>query len=152
MTAALAQKIDAALAEQWGRPVVDKVQVYIPVPPSVNELVRNVSAAERFRAHQAGRKIPGRVKTERYRTWLSAAGNMINRQRCGRIDGDYSITIRIPRSKTRADLGNLEKAVSDLLQQHRVIDNDRLAESIHVGWTDASDLCVVTVCSIGDGP
>ncbi|WP_298967700.1 hypothetical protein [uncultured Methylobacterium sp.] len=35
---------------------------------------------------------------------------------------------------SRADLGNLEKAVSDLLQRHGVIGNDRDAEAIHLRW------------------
>jgi crossover junction endodeoxyribonuclease RusA len=99
------------------------IELSIPHPPSVNSLYRNVP----------GR---GRAKTERYKTWLTAAGWEIRRQRPGRIEGPYSLTIIVKRKNKRADLGNLVKAVEDILVAHRVIEDDCHASDIHLHWSD----------------
>ena len=94
----------------------------LPMPPSTNGLYRNVP----------GR---GRVKTQRLNTWLRAAGHDINRQPCQRIIGDYSLGIYInPPDRRRRDIDNHIKAISDLLVEHRLVDDDSLARSIRAEW------------------
>ena len=39
-------------------------------------------------------------------------------------------------SRTKMDLDNSVKGISDLLQEHKVIDNDRKAERITIEWSD----------------
>ncbi len=102
------------------------ITLSLPFPPSTNSLYRNVS----------GR---GRVKTERYKTWLRAAGNEVLAtplQRRLPIEGKFTLTVLAGRPDKRLrDLDNLLKAVGDLLQSHGLIENDCLAESITVAWS-----------------
>lgn len=130
-------RIAKALDEQWGRPKVARVEVSIPVPPSVNELYRNPTEAEKARAKATSRGLTGRVKTERYRVWLRGAAATIEMQKPGRVAGPYILTLLVPRAMSKADIGNLEKPVSDLLQECRIIDNDRHAEFVISGWSDS---------------
>lgn len=102
------------------------------VPPSMNACYRNV----------AGK---GRAKTKRYREWATAAGWDFNGK--GRIEGPYTITITIDRSKRHklADIMNREKVVSDLLQAHGIIEDDRYCEAGTVRWGDAEDGMLVHI-------
>ena len=90
----------------------------IDVPPSVNQLFSN-----------AGKR--GRVITPRYKAWREAAGWSLARQRPGHIAGRYALEIYVQANAT-ADLGNLEKALSDLLVAHHVVDDDSQAWAIHL--------------------
>lgn len=104
------------------RPIVDRVDLILPRPPSVNALTFN-------------RADGGRGKTKNYEDWLTEAGWRLNQQRPGRIDGAYEIEIRIVRpDNRRRDLGNLEKAISDILVHYRVVSDDSLAERITLAW------------------
>jgi Holliday junction resolvase RusA-like endonuclease len=89
----------------------------LPRPPSVNQLYRNVPKV-------------GRVKTTVYKSWLTAAGYLLNAARVDPINGRYVLLIEF--GPTRADIGNCEKALSDLLQAHGVVTNDRWAEDIRL--------------------
>jgi len=93
------------------------VSLDLPRPPSVNKLFRNVPGK-------------GRVKTGHYKAWIEQAGWEIRRQRPGKIDGAYKLLVLI--GPTRADIDNLSKGLSDLLQAHGVVENDRLADSLHM--------------------
>lgn len=107
--------------------------ITLPVPPSANNLFRNV------------RK--GRVVTERYQSWLNAAGWELQSQRIAPIDGPVHLAIAINEKKTRCDLGNCEKATVDLLVKHGVIadDNKRVVRSISLYWSPNVDRCEVTI-------
>lgn len=130
---ALAAKINAALKEQWRRPSThEPIDLNLPLPISTNDL---------WRPDGKG----GVCRTDRYETWFRAAGNMINAQRPGRIDGCYALSLTINRRRTRIDLDNAVKAVSDALQECGVIDNDRLAEEIHLRWSDDVDGMLVWI-------
>jgi len=55
------------------------------------------------------------------------------------------MTIRAVRpDKRRRDLANLEKAISDLLVDHKVIEDDSLIESLSMEWV-SSDMAGVSV-------
>lgn len=146
---ALTDRIKKALAEQWQRKGTRRVVLYIPVPPSTNELTRNRTSEEIARAKAAGKPVRGRKRTDRYLTWLAGAGAMLNAQKPGKVAGPYTLSLIIPRG-TKADLGNLEKAASDLLQAHGVIDNDRKAEWIVLGWSDHGGHEAMVIVSEGN--
>lgn len=101
------------------------VTLDLPCPPSVNALYANVPGH-------------GRVKTERYRTWLNAAGWAIKMQRPAKIPGPYSMTMIVHRKdKRKRDLSNFVKATEDLLVAHGVVSDDSGATEIHLYWTDS---------------
>jgi crossover junction endodeoxyribonuclease RusA len=106
----------------------------LPLPVSTNDLWRPV-----WRTSKDGRRVPGMAKSSQYEAWIREAGYTLNVQRPMKIAGAYSLTIQVSR-ECRIDLGNVEKAVSDLLQRHGVIENDRLAEKITLSWIDAEKL------------
>jgi Holliday junction resolvase RusA-like endonuclease len=110
--------------------VSDAISITLPKPPSVNELFANVPGT-------------GRVKTQKYRSWERDAGWLLREQRPGHIEGHYELTIRMPRG--RGDLGNAEKATSDLLVKHGVIDDDKFARRIVLERDDEAKDMVVTV-------
>jgi crossover junction endodeoxyribonuclease RusA len=118
-------RIRSAAAEQWSRPEAASVVLRLPRPPSVNALWT--------------RGRDGSVHcTPRYSSWKRAAGNVLNAQRPGRISGPYSLQILVG-TDCKCDLGNLEKAASDLLQAHGVIENDRKASRIVLEWSETID-------------
>ena len=86
------------------------ITLTLPRPPSVNALFRNIRGK-------------GRVKTERYRTWLRAAMNEILAQKPQGIEGPYVVEIRV--DKGRADLDNLAKGPLDLLVKCGVTEDDK---------------------------
>ena len=124
-------RIRSALATQWPRREVDEVTLYLPLPISVNRLWAN-------------RKGGRRRCSDAYTAWKAAAGAMINQQRPGRVPGLYSLELIISRS-WGGDAGNAEKAISDILQEHGVIENDRKAESLNIAWGNSLEGCAVTV-------
>lgn len=109
------------------------VRIELPFPPTVNNLNIN-------------RKSGGRVKAPAYRAWLAEASVAIKDSHRQGI-GPYSLSICLRRpDRRRRDLGNLEKAVSDLLVQHGVIQDDCLAERITLQWDSGLQAeCVVLV-------
>lgn len=131
MSTKLQQKVNAALASQWARPVRERVHIDLPLPISTNALWRPVNG--------------GMVKTDRYRSWHRTAGDQLANQRPGRVAGPYTLTLLVNRRRSKMDLDNAIKATSDLLQHHGVIDNDRKAEEIHAKWSDLVTGMRVTV-------
>lgn len=96
----------------------------LPYPPSANRLWRAVN----------GRNI----KSREYRDWLDEAGWAIRQQKPPAIKGHYRLTISAVRPDRRArDIGNLEKPISDCLVSAGVIEDDHLAKSIMMLWSEA---------------
>lgn len=102
------------------------------LPPSVNACFSNV-------------KGKGRIRTERYRQWATAAGWDFNGK--GKIDGPFSVSITIDRSRRHplADVDNFIKPTVDLLQTHGIVTNDRMSESVSIRWGDADGGMIVHV-------
>jgi Holliday junction resolvase RusA-like endonuclease len=94
------------------------------IAPSVNACYANVRGK-------------GRVRTQRYKQWATAAGWDMNGH--GSVDGPFTVTITVDRRKRHplADCDNFIKPTVDLLQTHGVITNDRLCESVTCRWGDA---------------
>lgn len=104
----------------------------LPFPVSVNNL------------HQNG-KGGKRIRSDAYRSWVTEAGWRLHQQRYIPTVGAYDLTIHAVRpDKRKRDLGNLEKAVSDLLVVHGVVEDDCLASRIVLEWV-SSDLQGISV-------
>lgn len=122
----------------------------LPLPPSVNNLFATVPAR--------GKKKARRVHSRSYSAWRVTAGKEISVQRQAmptkRVGGAYKLLIvadwreRTASNGRGRDLGNFEKAVSDALVWMNIIDDDSLAEEIHLRWGDVVG-CEVTVEAIG---
>lgn len=115
-----------------------EVRLYLPWPPSVNNLYIN-----------AGRK---RVRSPGYRKWQDEAGWRLKAARPPVFDGAVEVTLELcPPDNRRADADNRNKAVLDLLVTHGVIKGDdrRYVKSVTARWVDSSvHSCVVTVRAI----
>jgi len=94
-------------------------EVFLPYAPSTNALW------EIARDRKTGK--PRLVKTDAYKAWLTHAGYVLNTQHPDPVHGPYKITIQIRRDGSKMDVDNM-KAVSDLLEEHGVVDNDNLCE------------------------
>ena len=117
-------------ADPWRQPV-KRVELRLPVPVSVNAI-------------HSPRKGGGLRLSDAYSAWIEAAGWRLLQQRPGRIVGRYQITLAVP-EESRADLDNLIKATSDLLQLHGVVRNDRMASRIVLEWQRAHAEAVVEI-------
>jgi crossover junction endodeoxyribonuclease RusA len=110
------------------------IRIHLPFPPSVNALYGN------------GGSKRGRHKTKGYEDWIRlASANIKDAHRQGL--GPYSISICLEAPDKRGrDIGNLEKAVSDLLVMHGVIKDDRYCQRLLMTWgTGLPSPCVVIV-------
>jgi crossover junction endodeoxyribonuclease RusA len=117
----------------------DFIALELPAPISTNALWR-----------PAKNRVTGKPymqKSEEYEAWLIEAGYALNRQHPGSVRGWYSLTVTVG-TTCKLDIGNAEKAVSDLLQAHGVIENDRFAARIDLRWSQAvTGLSVMVVKS-----
>lgn len=98
------------------------------LPPSVNKAYANNKGTGK-----------GRYKTKAYTSWQNVAGWDLQRhKRQGAIIGAFVCQIVVDRSKRHklADIDNFIKPTLDLLQTFNIIENDNLAESVHIRWGD----------------
>jgi len=95
----------------------------LPWPPAVNNLYTNV-----------GKR---RVRTARYDGWILHAQAAVLSQRPSRIRGPYHVSILLDRpDRIRRDIDGLGKAALDLLVKMGVTDDDSLAQSLTLAWSD----------------
>lgn len=100
----------ATIKRGRGRPTLDATYFDVPVPPSANALYANAPG--------------GRVLTQQYRDWLEAAGWELKLQKTKPMAGAVGLTLLIAMPERKRDLGNMEKAVSDLLVKHGIMADD----------------------------
>lgn len=114
------------------------IRIELPFPPTTNHLFKN-----------AGKS---RVKTLAYKAWLQLAAVSIKDSHRQNI-GPYSISIALKRpDMRRRDIGNLEKAVSDVLVAHGVIRDDSLCERLTMAWDSGIEAdCVVIINPAEEG-
>jgi len=123
----------------------NKTSFQLPMPPSVNMLYNNANGLIRGRNNAVR---VGRVKTPRYRAWIRAAGFELNRQSVPLISPPYRVEYGIGKPDNRKrDIGNLEKAISDLLVSQGVITEDSHINEIRIYWSADAEpsqvLCTV---------
>jgi len=87
------------------------VTFQLPVPPSVNELFRNVPGK-------------GRVKTRVYDDWRAHALTSIRLQKLAPVDGHVLIRLNIEMAGDRSDLDNRVKAIFDAIVEAKIISDD----------------------------
>lgn len=105
----------------------------LPIPPSVNDLWKNL-------------KTGGRAETAIYRDWKGHAGWVLREQRPHHVPGPVVVIATVERNNAKADIDNREKAVLDLLVAHQVIEDDRFVEAVAWSWTRGGNgLCHVAV-------
>lgn len=92
----------------------------LPFPPSVNNLFAG-----------KGRRYASKA----YKAWKALAAPCVP---AGIIPGPYTMELVFDRPDRRSrDLGNLEKACSDLLVSTGTVLDDSLCERITLAWSDA---------------
>jgi Holliday junction resolvase RusA-like endonuclease len=108
----------------------------LPMPPSSNGLFANG-------------KYGGRFKTQRYCDWINEAGAEILRQRPKKLAGPVLLTYEYqePAGKRKFDLGNREKALTDLLVSHGIIqaDDNTIVREIKLKWAPDIEGVRITV-------
>lgn len=111
------------------------VTFILPLPPSSNSLFANS-------------KRGGRFRTQKYDSWIMEAGAEINRQRPAKLVGPVTLKYEFKEPSGRKfDLGNREKAATDLLVTHRIIqaDDNTIVRGIDLRWADDIEGVRVTI-------
>jgi len=123
------------------RPATSRITLDLSLPPSINRLWKI------GKNRQTGKRFM--MRTPEYEKWLTRAGWELAAQRPAlpikSISGHYSLIVRL-RLGNGSDLDNRTKALSDLLQEHRIIDNDKMCRKLLVLWqADLPVACRVTI-------
>ena len=92
-------------------------------------------------------------RSTEYSNWRKHAEWAVAGQVKGKkITGEYTLEIAaVKPDKRRRDIGNLEKAISDLLQKVKVIEDDYLCQDIHIWWAKSGPECKIIVTEYKDG-
>src|SRR5262245_15316588 len=106
----------------------------LPAPPTVNNLYLTTASTR-------GRR---RVRSRRYKAWLTEAGWEVQRQRNGCIGGPWEIDIALP-AGLKGDTDNYAKPLLDLLVKHRVVDDDKHCRRVTVAKTVSMGSVLVTL-------
>lgn len=93
------------------------------VPPSTNGLYFN-------------RPGKGRVRTDRYRVWLQAAGWDMKRYHNIKFNEPVELHITLGKLRANSDMSNRIKAVEDLLVTHKIIPGDTIQ------WVRVVSICM----------
>ena len=115
------------------------IKIILPFPPSVNRLWRTT-------------KTGGVHTSSKYSAWKKhAEWAVVGQVKGQKITGEYTLEIvAVKPDKRQRDLGNLEKAVSDLLQKVKVIENDHLCQEIHMRWAKSGPECLIILKDYND--
>ena len=91
--------------------------------------------------------------SKNYMDWKKhAEWALVGQVKGKKITGEYTLEIvAVKPDKRRRDLGNLEKAVSDLLQKVKVIEDDYLCQDIHLRWAKSGPECLILIKEYSDG-
>jgi len=110
------------------------IRLILPYPPSVNRL---------WRASKTGRVY----NSPKYKEWRVQAMWAIKEQcRTLRVTGMYKMTLLAVRpDRSKRDIGNLEKAVSDVLTAAKIVEDDSLCGWIDMRWVEKGPECLIIV-------
>ena len=104
----------------------------LPTPPSVNALWR-ISGKRMYR-------------TKKYMKWIAQCEASMDWQDKTVIDYPFNIEIVVGRpSMRRMDIDNRAKAVMDILQHLKIIDDDCLTQRLTMMWSTAFKHTEVTI-------
>jgi crossover junction endodeoxyribonuclease RusA len=108
------------------------LKLVLPYPPSVNRL---------WRASKGGKVY----RSDKYTDWRKAAlWGLAGQAKGKRVAGPYTMLVEVVApDKRRRDLGNIEKAVSDLLQAAKLIDDDCLCREMTLRWVPKGPECMI---------
>lgn len=103
----------------------------LPLPPSTNELFRNL-------------KTGGRVKTAKYKSWIEEAGWHLKIAWSGAgkpeiAEQPMRLSIELGLSGRRRDASNCAKAIEDLLVSALPVPDDRWNDDISIRRSAAAD-------------
>lgn len=115
------------------------IKILLPFPPSVNRLWRATKGGKVYRSPQ-------------YVAWRKLAmWQLVGQVKGKKVTSAYKLTILAVRpDKRRRDLGNLEKAVSDILVSQNIIEDDCLCEWMEIRWIEDGPECQIIIEPIGD--
>lgn len=100
------------------------ISIILPYPPSVNKAFRNLAGG-------------GRARSKNYNAWRKEAQLEIVRQRPGKLQGPYKLTIEAGKPDNRKrDLDNLIKPCSDILVLAGIIRDDSDCVEVVARWHD----------------
>lgn len=117
-----------------------KIQIILPLPPSVNRLWRSGKGGKVYRS-------------QKYTEWrnpaLWSAAIQAKKQT---IEGPYKLTLlAVKPDKRHRDLDNLFKAASDVLEGAGVVSNDANCMWIEAKWVPSGPQCTLIVESLDGG-
>lgn len=98
----------------------------LPVPPSVNQLFRNVPGK-------------GRVKTRVYDDWQGHALTSLRLQKIAPLKGQVVVLFGVERSSRSADIDNRIKAMLDALVKAKIIQDDNQVTAFAAAWLPAAN-------------
>ena len=102
-----------------------------PVTPAPDLVLRRSDPPPSLNNAYVNRRRGGRCKAPKLRWWEGKAGFELRalgyRAGCDRapaVNGDYALSIHVPRARTKADVDNLIKPIADLLTLWRATPDD----------------------------
>lgn len=102
--------------------MTDRYSISLPLPPSTNNLYRNVPGK-------------GRVKTKKYTGWIRECLWELKAGNFPKFKGHYEINICVLRKDRRKrDLSNFLKPVEDLLVRAGIVEDDSLCMKIEMEY------------------
>ena len=84
-----------------------------------------------------------RYKSKRYSDWFDGAMWLLKKQGIVKIDGPYGLEITIGRHLSKADIDNLIKPISDVLNKVGVTDDDSKMETVTITRATRPDIRIV---------
>lgn len=93
----------------------------LPIPPSVNQMFRNVRGK-------------GRVKTGHYEQWRGHALTSLRLQKIPHIDGSVVVLFGVERGSLAADIDNRIKAMLDAIVTAKIITDDNQVTAFAAAW------------------
>lgn len=101
--------------------VVAPITFTMPIPPSVNQMFRNVRGK-------------GRVKTGHYEAWRGHAATSLRLQHIAPIGGNVVVLFGVERQSAIADIDNRIKAMLDAIVAAKIIGDDNQVTAFAAAW------------------
>lgn len=105
----------------------------ITTPPSTNELYSNAPKV-------------GRIKTQKYKAWISTISGELLIQRVKPQKSPVSIHVTVPKNNRR-DLDNYLKPILDAMSGFKVIEGDTMkhVQHITIGASEGIQACIIEI-------